>query len=292
MGDQQRSKGEQLMIEAEAMLNQGGGMCCGKKARVRSEEACMLYVKAANAFKMAKEWHKAGNAFAEAATIELKNERKTEAAMHFVEAAKCYKKVSPNECEQCLVKAGEVYDDVGRGKTAAKQLMTLAELYEEQGNLQRAVEEYQKAADMFTTEQLASSTTKCLIKIATHSASLGDYDRARKLFEEIGTEALNNSLLKYTANENYTKAGLCILANNPQDGKGLQEKIEEWKDTNPSFPGSRECNFLSKLALAVIKDDVDEFNEAIRSHESISRLSDWDNALLKTIRKNLGPDLR
>ncbi|GBN07241.1 hypothetical protein AVEN_143493-1, partial [Araneus ventricosus] len=93
MGDQQRSKGEQLMIEAEAMLNQDGGMCCGKKGRVRSEEACMLYVKAANAFKMAKEWHKAGNAFAEAATIELKNERKTESAMHFVEAAKCYKKV-------------------------------------------------------------------------------------------------------------------------------------------------------------------------------------------------------
>ncbi|GBN07326.1 hypothetical protein AVEN_220662-1, partial [Araneus ventricosus] len=92
MGDQQRSKGEQLMIEAEAMLNQDGGMCCGKKGRVRSEEACMLYVKAANAFKMAKEWHKAGNAFAEAATIELKNERKTESAMHFVEAAKCYKK--------------------------------------------------------------------------------------------------------------------------------------------------------------------------------------------------------
>ncbi|GBM26548.1 hypothetical protein AVEN_170971-1, partial [Araneus ventricosus] len=60
--------------------------------------------------------------------------------------------VSPTECEQCLVKAGEVYDDVGRGKTAAKQHVTLAELYEEQGNFQRAVEEYQKAADMFTVE--------------------------------------------------------------------------------------------------------------------------------------------
>ncbi|GBM84855.1 Alpha-soluble NSF attachment protein, partial [Araneus ventricosus] len=123
--------------------------------------------------------------------------------------------------------------------------------------------------------QLASSTTKCLIKIATHSATLGDYDRARKLFEELGTEALNNSLLKYTANENYVKAGLCFLANDPQDGKGLYDKLMEWKEINPSLSGSRECNFLAKLALAVIEDDVDELNEAIRSHESISKLSDW-----------------
>ncbi|GFR07987.1 TPR_REGION domain-containing protein [Trichonephila clavata] len=62
------------------------------------------------------------------------------------------KDVSPSECEQCLIKASEIYDDVGRGKTAAKQHMSLAEQYEEHGNLQRAVDEYQKAADMFKAE--------------------------------------------------------------------------------------------------------------------------------------------
>ncbi|GIX85984.1 beta-soluble NSF attachment protein [Caerostris extrusa] len=61
-----------------------------------------------------------GNAFAEAASMELKNERKTEAAMHYVEAAKCYKKVSPSECETCLLKASEVYDDVGRGQNSSQ----------------------------------------------------------------------------------------------------------------------------------------------------------------------------
>ncbi|GFY75236.1 alpha-soluble NSF attachment protein [Trichonephila inaurata madagascariensis] len=201
-------------------------------------------------------------------------------------------KVSPSECEQCLIKASQIYDDVGRGKTAAKQHMSLAEQYEEHGNLQRAVDEYQKAADMFKAEQLASSTTKCLMSVAKHSATLGEYDRAKEIFEELGTEALNNTLLKYTANENYAKAGLCILAANPSDGNALLSKVEEWKDTNPSFEGSRECIFLIKLGQAVGKDDVDAFNEAIRSHESISRLADWDHALLKTVRKNLGPDLR
>lgn len=60
--------------------------------------------------------------------------------------------ISPNDCEQCLIKASEVYAEVGRGKTVAKQHVTLAELYEEQGNLEKAVEQYQIAADMFSGE--------------------------------------------------------------------------------------------------------------------------------------------
>lgn len=39
--------------------------------------------------------------------------------------------------------------------------MTLAELYEEQGNLQRAIDEYQKAADMFSAEV---RTISCMFK--------------------------------------------------------------------------------------------------------------------------------
>ncbi|GIX85982.1 alpha-soluble NSF attachment protein [Caerostris extrusa] len=140
-------------------------------------------------------------------------------------------------------------------------------------------------------QQLASSTTKCLTSVARISAVLGDYNRAKELYEQLGTEALNNTLLKYTANEHFAKAGLCHLASNPQDGKGLLQKMEEWKDTNPSFEGSRESIFLSKLGQAVMKEDLDEFNEAIRSHESISRLSDGDNAILKSIRKTFGTDL-
>lgn len=98
VAETQRRKGEDLMGEAEQKLNEPAGKCCGTgKARVKVEEACDLYVKAGNAFKMAKEWHRAGQAFSEAAGLQLENGRKNEAGMNYVEAAKCYKKVSfPN----------------------------------------------------------------------------------------------------------------------------------------------------------------------------------------------------
>uniref|UniRef100_A0A2L2YLG1 Beta-soluble NSF attachment protein n=2 Tax=Parasteatoda tepidariorum TaxID=114398 RepID=A0A2L2YLG1_PARTP len=293
MHEQQMTKAENLMAEAEAKLNSSGGACCGGgRTTAKEEEACDLYVKAANAFKMAKEWHKAGNAFAEAASIQQKNERQTEAGRHYIEAAKCYKKTSPNECEECLTKASELYDSVGRGKTAAKQHLTLAELHEEQGNLKKAVDEYQKAADMFQAEELTSSVTKCLTNVANHGASLGQYQRAEEIFVQLGTEALNNKLLKYTACEHFAKAGLCYLVANPQDGDGLLGKIAEMRETSPAFDESRECVWLIKMAEAVKKDDVDAFNDAIRSYESVTRLTSWHNDLLKNIRRNLGPDLR
>ncbi|XP_035204535.1 beta-soluble NSF attachment protein-like [Stegodyphus dumicola] len=292
MADQQRSKGEDLMMEAEKKLNVSGGACCGRGGRAHVEEACDLYVKAANAFKMAKDWQKAGNAFAEAAALQLENERKNEAGMNYVEAAKCYKKVNPKDCEQCLIKASEVYSDVGRGKTAGKQHMTLAELHEEQGNLEKALEEYQTAADLFTGEEMVSSTTKCLLNVATHSATLGDLQRAEEIFEKLGNESFSNKLLKYTACENFSKAGLCRLTRNPQDGDGLIQKVMEWQEASPAFGESREFTWLIRMAEAAKNEDVDAFNEAIRSYESIKRLTDWENNLLKKVRKNLGPDLR
>ncbi|XP_054711601.1 alpha-soluble NSF attachment protein-like [Uloborus diversus] len=287
----QKAKGDKLMAEAEQQLTAGGGKCCGG-GRVKVAEACELYVKAANAFKMAKEWQSAGNAFSEAAHHELEEGRKTEAGMHYVEAAKCYKKVNPNDCEKSLIKASEVYADVGRGKTAAKQHLTLAELYDEQGNVERARDEYQMAADMFSAEDLTSSTTKCMLNVALHSATLGDYARAEEIFENQGEAALSNKLLKYTACENYTKAGLCRLASNPQDGEALITKTHEWRESSPAFGDSREFGFLNKLAEAIKAEDLDAFNEAVRWYESVTRLGAWENELLKRIRKNVGPDLR
>ncbi|KAG8187280.1 hypothetical protein JTE90_019169 [Oedothorax gibbosus] len=294
VADQQLSKGAGLMMEAEAKLNETAGGCCGAGGRIRVEEACELYVRAANAFKMTKEWHKAGNAFQEAAALQFKNERWTESARNYMDAAKAYKKVSATDCEACLIKASEIYDDVGRGKVAAKQHMTLAELYEEQGNLQRAVDEYQKAADMFSGEELASSATKCNLQIAYHSGTLGDFKRAEELFVQLGDASVNNKLLKYTATEHFMRAGLCHLTSNPQDHAGLRQKVEEWCDTSPAFSASREKSWLMQIADAAQKTDVDAFNESIRSYESVSRLADWEQSLLKRIRKVLaaGPDLR
>ena len=54
-----------------------------------------MYHRAANMFKMAKNWMKAGDAFCEVANLSLKNQNRHDAATNFVDAANCYKKVTP-----------------------------------------------------------------------------------------------------------------------------------------------------------------------------------------------------
>ena len=90
VADQQRIKGENLIGEAQRKLNEARGK---RSAAGKIEEACNLYVKAGNAFKMAKEWHRAGQAFSEAASLQLGYGRKTDAGINYMESAKCYKKV-------------------------------------------------------------------------------------------------------------------------------------------------------------------------------------------------------
>lgn len=60
------------------------------------EEACDMYVRAANMFKMAKKWSQAGNAFCEAAQLHLKSGSRHDAATAYVDAGNCFKKVDPN----------------------------------------------------------------------------------------------------------------------------------------------------------------------------------------------------
>lgn len=139
---------------------------------------------------------------------------------------------------------------------------------------------------------MASSTTKCLLAVATHSATLGDFERAEQIFEQLGEQSLSNKLLKYTACEHFAKAGICRIAKNPQDGDTVLQKIAEWQEISPAFAESRECTWIIKMAEACKKEDLDEFNDAIRTYQSVTRLSKWEEDILRRIRKNLGPDLR
>lgn len=113
-------KGRQLLAEAEKKVKSGGGMLGGIFGYVHQsgvslqnsslscnlysgggsskvDEAIDLYCKAANQFKMAKNWNAAGKAFSAAADLHLnKQKNKHEAATMLVDAANCVRKVDPN----------------------------------------------------------------------------------------------------------------------------------------------------------------------------------------------------
>ena len=110
MGDSNEEKARKLLEEAAKKSKGGGGgggffssLMGGGSSRL--DEACELYVRAANLFKMAKKWNEAGGAFVKSAELHnSKGDAKHDAAMNYVDAANCYKKTHVPGAIECMLK--------------------------------------------------------------------------------------------------------------------------------------------------------------------------------------------
>lgn len=286
-------KALQLIAEAEKKLTSSKGFfgsLFGGSSKV--EDAVDCYTRAANMFKMAKKWSQAGAAFCEAANLHAKGGSRHDAATNYVDAATCYKKSDPNESVNCLMKAIEIYTDMGRFTLAAKHHQTIAEVYEtEAADLEKAVQHYEQAADYFKGEESNSSANKCMLKVAQYAAQLENYDKAIKIYEQVASSSLESSLLKYSAKEYFFRAALCHLC---VDVLNAQHAMERYVELYPAFQDSREYKLLKVLIEHMEEQNVDEFTEAVKDYDSISRLDQWYTTILLRIKKQVddNPDLR
>ena len=120
------------------------------RGQSKQDEALECYGRAGNLFKMAKKWGQAGNTFVTIAQHHAKLGNKHDAATNYVDAANCYKKSDPKEAVNSLVKAVDIYTDMGRFTIAAKHHQTIAEIYESDiADLDKAMTHYEQAADYF-----------------------------------------------------------------------------------------------------------------------------------------------
>lgn len=284
-------KGIELVAEAQRKLKSSQGFfgaLFGGSSKV--EEACELYQRAANAFKMAKKWSAAANAYCEAADLHIKSGSRHDAATAYIDAGNCYKKTDPQEASSCLMKAVELYTDMGRFTIAAKHLMSIAEIYEA-NDIEKAISCYEQAADYYRGEESNSSANKCMLNVAKYCAQLEQYEKAVEIYEQVATSSLENSLLKYSAKEYFFRAGLCHLC---VDLYNAQKAVSKYEEMNPSFSDSRECRLLKLLIEKLEEQDVDGFTDAVKDYDSISRLDQWYTTILLRIKKSIQdtPDLR
>jgi len=244
------------------------------------EEAIDLYTKAAISYKMAKQWKKAGNAYRCSASLHIRDNSRHNAANDYVNAANCYKKCGPNEAIDCLNKAIDIFTDTTRLTTAAKYHVMIAEIYEKEFlNVTKAMANYEIAANYFKCDESIASANKCLLNVAHYSASLGDYQKAIDIYEEVGAYCIDSSLLKYSAKDHYFRAALCHTCIDHLNGELAVKRYEE---LFPAFSDSRECKFVKKLLVNLEDADVDGFTQTVKDFDSISRLDKWFvNILLK-----------
>ncbi|XP_047627532.1 beta-soluble NSF attachment protein isoform X3 [Phacochoerus africanus] len=254
-----------LLLKSEAHL------VSSVLGNTRIEEACEMYTRAANMFKMAKNWSAAGNAFCQAAKLHMQLQSKHDSATSFVDAGNAYKKADPQEAINCLNAAIDIYTDMGRFTIAAKHHITIAEIYEtELVDIEKAIAHYEQSADYYKGEESNSSANKCLLKVAAYAAQLEQYQKAIEVYEQVGASTMDNPLLKYSAKDYFFKAALCHFIVDELNAKLALEKYEEMF---PAFTDSRECKLLK-----------------VKEFDSISRLDQWLTTMLLRIKKSIPGD--
>uniref|UniRef100_A0A8D2CXL3 NSF attachment protein alpha n=1 Tax=Sciurus vulgaris TaxID=55149 RepID=A0A8D2CXL3_SCIVU len=239
-----------LLAEAERKVKNSQSFFSGLfGGSSKIEEACEIYARAANMFKMAKNWSEAIN---------------------------------------CLMRAIEIYTDMGRFTIAAKHHISIAEIYEtELVDIEKAIAHYEQSADYYKGEESNSSANKCLLKVAGYAAQLEQYQKAIDIYEQVGTNAMDSPLLKYSAKDYFFKAALCHFCIDMLNAKLAVQRYEE---LFPAFSDSRECKLMKKLLEAHEEQNVDSYTESVKEYDSISRLDQWLTTMLLRIKKTIQGD--
>ncbi|KAI3757811.1 hypothetical protein L6452_05354 [Arctium lappa] len=275
----QIAKGQEFEKQAEKKLN--GWTIFGSK----HEDAADLYEKAANFYKIGKSWDQAGAVYIKLADCYLKLDSKHEAANAYADAGHCYKKTNSTECISCLEQALNLFMEIGRLSMSAKYCKEIAELYEQEQNLEQAMVYYDKASDLFQGEEVSSSANQCKLKIAQFAAEMEQYQKAIEIFEEIARHSVNNNLLKYGVKGHLLNAGICQLCKG--DVVAITNALDKYQDLDPTFAGSREYRLLADLAASIDEEDVEKFTDAIKEFDSITKLDAWKTTLLLRVKDML-----
>ncbi|XP_045134868.1 alpha-soluble NSF attachment protein-like isoform X2 [Portunus trituberculatus] len=322
-------KAMQLMAEAEKKLSSSKGFLgslFGGSSKV--DEAMELYQQAANKFKMAKKWSAAAHAFTELASLYGKAGSRLDAATNYVEAGNCYKKTDPNEAVNCLLKAIEIYTDMGKFVMAAKHHQSIGEIYETEGLVKlRAMPDNSRECFKSSSRRrlpkafrLSSKASKCSVWVADIEKAIQHFEQASDYFRgEENNSSSNKCLLKvamYAAQmENYEKAiqiyeqvatsslessllkysakeymFRATLCHLVVDVTNAKIAVEKYEEMYPAFQDSRECKLLKALMTHLEEQNVDAFTDTVKDYDSISRLDQWYTTMLLRIKKTINAE--
>ena len=191
-----------------------------------------------------------------------------------------------------MLRAIDIYTDIGRFTMAAKHHQTIAEIYEnDPSNYAKVIQHYEQAAQYFMGEESNSSANKCMLKVAQYSAELENYEKAINIYEQVAQSSLESSLLKYSAKEYLFRAAICHLC---VDYLNAQHSLDRYIQMYPAFQDSREYKLICSLIEHMQEQNVDGFTEVVKEYDAISRLDQWYTMILLRIKKQLNdnPDLR
>jgi len=249
----------------------------------KKEDALEYLQKASVLFKQAKKFQEAGETFRRIAEMHISLKSNYEACSAYIDAATAFKKTSIADAADCYEKAVGIQVELGRFAQAAKYHKEVGELQESEGDLEGAIRNLTSAADYYQTEEQTSNANQCLVKVATHHATLENYEKAVEIYEQVASASLDVALLKWGVTAHFFHAGLCHLC--CSDAVGVRRALDKYLDMDPKFQDTREYTLLDKITQAVEEGDAQEFTSAVADFDNVSRLDKWRTQILLKIKR-------
>ena len=262
--------------EAEGSLNRFSLFGFGKSQK--HADAAEKYKDAGNSYKMGEDFRSAAAMYEKASENFKIGDSDTDTVGMMVEAAACYEKTDKIKCVEAYRQAIELYNIQGRWQRSSQYLKKVAEVYEGEGDIEEAMNAYEEAASMYANDGKPSQAQGCNLKIAGMAANAEMYDRAAKIYGEIGISCMDSNLGKYAAKGHFFNAALCHLAIG--DVVQIQNKLEEFKNADFSFGTSRECQFIDQLVEAVTENSSQAYAQACADFDRISPLDHQKTTIL------------
>ena len=193
------------------------------------------------------------------------------------EAYKAYRKTSPQDAARVLEEAIKHYLSKGNFRRAATQKQYLAELYEEIQDNKEARSAYEDAARWYEDDNAAALANKLTLKAGDLAALDADYTPAIQHFEHVAKQSVSNNLMRFSVKDYLLRAGVCHLAS---DIIGAKRAAESYKELDPGFGQTRECQLLVDLSEAVEAGDSEVFAEKLFRYDQLSPLNPWFTTML------------
>ncbi|XP_049725532.1 beta-soluble NSF attachment protein isoform X3 [Elephas maximus indicus] len=268
----------QLMAEAEKRVKASHSFLRGLfGGNTRIEEACEMYTRAANMFKMAKNW----------SGILVIGNQGTEWLCNLLKVAQQVSGGAKNRTQagwfqslQCFLLSDETSENQLREMHFVKQPSSICSF---RANMILPL------ALWMPGMLIKRQTHKGRFSIAAkHHITIAEiYETELVDIEKVGTNTMDNPLLKYSAKDYFFKAALCHFIVDELNAKLALEKYEEMF---PAFTDSRECKLLKKLLEAHEEQNSEAYTEAVKEFDSISRLDQWLTTMLLRIKKSIQGD--
>lgn len=282
-------KAEKLMEEANKKANKFDWFGASKQQNM--EDASELYVKAAAAFKMSKEFEKAGECYKKAAECQMAAGNEIEAKQHWQESGKCYRHVDPNLAIDAYKNAIELNLQGNRYNQAARLQEEIGDMLAEDDYYDKAIEAYEQSAQYYETENDHANAQKRRLKIAHMSVKDKNYERSIEIFERVASENVDNNLLRWKVKEYLFKAMLCVICQGVADDVKKWDKQqatqEKYKNISDMYATAREAKLIDTIIEALQKTDIQLYKNSVAEFDRIQRIEKWCTDLLLIIESYL-----